>query len=295
MSTVAAPADRRFRRAHVKPARKARRRIGRVLPLFACALAVPAVLYGGYRGWSAVIHARFLQIDRITVRGNERLSQGQVQSTLHDLIGQSLLGTDLSQWRQTLLSSNWVRDAALRRVFPSTVEVLVWERRPIGIGRLNGVDEMYLVDERGVVIDEYGPQYADLDLPIIDGLAPTQGPDGVLADPERAELASRVIADLNVMPDVGRRLSQIDVSDPRNAAVILAGDTAVIELGDDQFLSRLQSYLELASGLRSRVPEIDRADTRFENRIYVRPAGNVAKKTGTAAPAIAGRGSSTRR
>ena len=62
-----------------------------------------------------------------------------------------------------------MRDAALRRSLPSTVEVVVSERQPIGIGRING--ELYLVDERGVVIDQYGPQYADLDLPIIDGLA----------------------------------------------------------------------------------------------------------------------------
>ncbi len=49
---------------------------------------------------------------------------------------------------------------------------MVVERQPIGIGRING--EMYLVDEHGVVIDQYGPQYADLDLPIVDGLAAAQ-------------------------------------------------------------------------------------------------------------------------
>ena len=51
---------------------------------------------------------------------------------------------------------------------PATVEVVVWERQPIGIGRIH--DETYLVDERGVVIDQYGPQYADLDLPVIGDL-----------------------------------------------------------------------------------------------------------------------------
>ena len=36
---------------------------------------------------------------------------------------------------------------------------------------------MYLVDERGVIIDQYGPQYADLDLPIVDGLSAAPGDD----------------------------------------------------------------------------------------------------------------------
>jgi hypothetical protein len=57
----------------------------------------------------------------------------------------------------------------LRRSLPSTVEVVIAERTPIGVGRMNG--EMYLIDERGVAIDAYGPQYSDFDLPIVDGLA----------------------------------------------------------------------------------------------------------------------------
>ena len=294
MSSVTAPADRRFRRSHVKPGRKAQRWVSRAKPVLGYALAALAVLYGGYRTSSIVTHAHVLQINDITVRGNERLSQGEVRAALNGLIGESLIRTDLNQWRERLLSSLWVRDATIRRSFPSTVDVVVWERRPIGIGRTNG--EMYLVDDRGVVIDQYGPQYADLDLPIIDGLGPSKGSDGSLDDQARAELAARVIAALSAKPDVARRLSQVDVNDPRNAAVILAGDPAVIALGDDQFLGRLQGYLELASGLRSRVPEIDHVDARFENRIYVRPAGKLEKKAERAAPAIAGRGDgSTRR
>jgi len=46
----------------------------------------------------------------------------------------------------------------------------------------------------------------------------------------------------------------------------------VISLGEDQFLHRLQSYLELAPALRERVPDIDYVDLRFDERIYVRPA-----------------------
>ena len=88
---------------------------------------------------------------------------------LSGLRGESLVWTDLDRWRQRLLASPWVRDAALRRSLPSTVEVVVWERQPIGIGRLN--DGMYLVDDRGAIIDQYGPRYADLDLPIVDGLS----------------------------------------------------------------------------------------------------------------------------
>jgi cell division septal protein FtsQ len=162
-----------------------------------------------------------------------------------------------------------VRDAALRRSLPSTVEVMVLEREPIGIGRIN--TDMYLVDDRGVVIDQYGPQYADLDLPIIDGLSTAPGETGAMTDQPRAELAARVIAAVKTKPDILRRLSQVDVSDVHNASVILAGDPAVIFVGEDQFLPRLQSYLQLAQALHERVSDIDYVDLRFDDRIYVRP------------------------
>jgi cell division protein FtsQ len=275
MSPVAAATDRRFRRAHVKPGRRRRSWRAWVRPILRYGLAGLVVALGLYRGSAAAAHAHVLQIDRIEVRGNEHLSKGEVLAVLTGLRGQSLLWTDLGRWRARLLSSPWVRDAALRRSLPSTVEVFVTERQPIGIGRIDG--RMYLIDERGVIIDEYGLQYAEFDLPIIDGLAAVPAEGGSLTDESRAELASRVVGALKAEPAIARRLSQIDVSDQHNAMVILSGDPAVIHLGEDQFLVRLDSYLDLASTLRERVANIESVDLRFDDRIYVRPAVVPAK------------------
>jgi cell division septal protein FtsQ len=283
VSAVAAPADRRFRRAHVKPSRRRRNWRAVVAPAIRYGVASVVVAFALYRGARVSANAHLLKVDRIVVHGNERLSRGEVLAVLSGLRGESLLWTDLDAWRRRLLASPWVRDAALRRSLPSTVEVVVSERQPIGIARING-GEMYLVDERGVIIDQYGPQYADFDLPIIDGLETTAGravsatsgsgsgaPDS-LTDERRAELAARLMASLRARPQVARRVSQIDVTDLHNATVILGGDPALIQLGEDQFLPRLQSYLDLAAALRERVPDIDYVDLRFDDRIYVRPA-----------------------
>jgi cell division septal protein FtsQ len=53
--------------------------------------------------------------------------------------------------------------------------------------------------------------------------------------------------------------------------LLLDGDTALLHLGDDEFLERLQSYVDLAPALRERVPDIDYVDLRFDSRVYVRP------------------------
>ena len=270
MSAIAAPADRRFRRAHIRPSRKRRKWQAVVVPIVRLALMTLIVGYAAYRGSLAVAHARVLQVDRVVVRGNQRMSTGDVMAALAGLRGENLIWTDLSRWHTRLLASPWVRDAVLRRSFPSTIEVLVWERLPIGVARLG--QDMYLVDEHGLLIDHYGPQYADLDLPIIDGLSRAPLPLGSTTDEGRADLAARVLAALRPKPVIARRVSQIDVSDARDATVILEGDPATVHLGTEQFLTRLESYLGLAATLRERVPDIDSVDLRFDDRIYVRPA-----------------------
>src|SRR4051812_28762724 len=151
MSTVAAPADRRFRRSHVKPGRKRRGWRSLVQPSVRYGLVALVVAYGLYRASALAARAHVLRIDHVAITGNDRMSKGEVLAVLGGLTGESLLTTDLERWRTRLLASPWVRDAALRRSLPSTMEVVIWERRPAAIGRLNS--DMYLIDDRGMLID----------------------------------------------------------------------------------------------------------------------------------------------
>jgi cell division septal protein FtsQ len=154
-------------------------------------------------------------------------------------------------------------------MLPSQIEVTISERRPMAIARLG--KSLYLVDALGNVIDEYGPTYSDLDLPIVDGLGSRPADSDGAVDARRAQLASRVISSLETRPDVAKRVSQIDVSDVHDAVVMLEGDPAMLRLGEQDFADRIQGYLDLAPTLRERVTEIDYVDLRFGERLYVRP------------------------
>jgi cell division septal protein FtsQ len=206
------------------------------------------------------------------------LSTGEVLSLVEGLRGQNILVVKLDAWQQKLLSSPWVEHATIRRVLPSTVEISIHERRPMGIGRLGTA--MYLIDPKGVIIDEYGPAYADVDLPIIDGIAASPRDGGSIVDVTRAEFAGRVIGAFAVRPEIASRVSQIDVADLHDAVVILDGDAALLHLGDTEFAERLQQYIDLAPALHERLAGIDYVDLRFDERMYVRPpkAGARAKQ-----------------
>ncbi len=273
--TVKAPSERNFRRPSAKGGKRKRIRPRLSWNVVRRALSVLLLVFGVYQSIAFAFTTPLLRVTRINVHGNVRLSSGEVQALVEDLRGSSILRVDLDAFRQRLVESPWVADVGLRRVLPSTVEIFISERRPVGLCRMG--PELYLVDETGTVIDQFGPQYSEFDLPIIDGLvqpSPKGGPAKATIDVGRAELASRVIAALSRSQQIGSRLSEVDVADAHDAVVLLDGDPALLHLGDDKFLERVQSYLELSPALRERVTEIDYVELRFDPRVYVRPAGD---------------------
>jgi cell division septal protein FtsQ len=266
---VKAPSDKRFRRARVQPPRKRRSWRRLVAPALRGALAVAIVGYAAFRGVALVTAAPALNVSAITVHGVRQLPAREVIDRVRGLRGQNIVTADLERWRAELLKWAWVREASFRRVLPSTVEIVIAEREPIGIGRLG--DRLYLVSGDGMILDPYTTRYADYELPIIDGLhvGPTRA--GLLVDDVRAGLAARVIHGVGRHRDLAGRLAQVDVSDDEDAVVMLDDDSARVHLGHEQFAERLRAYLELAPTLRTRVRAIDYVDLRYDARVFVRP------------------------
>ena len=274
--TVRAATERNFRRAKVTPVKRRGVRRWLTWRLVGKAAAAVLVVYAGYRACDLALNSSALQVRRVVIRGNVRLSTGEIHALVDGLAGSSILTADLSVYRRRLLDSPWVERVAMRRLLPSTVEVFVSERRPIGVSRLRG--QPYLIDRHGTIIDEFGPQYADFDLPIVDGLVRAPGTGDSSIDEARAELAARVIDALAGRKELAARVSQIDVSDAHDAVVLLDDDAALLHLGEEQFAERLQYYIEIAPALRNNVQGMDYVDLRFGERVYVRPAATAGRK-----------------
>ncbi len=274
--SVKAAAEKNFRRAKVTPVKRRGARRWITWRLARTLAGAALVVYAGYRACDLVVNASALQVRKVVIRGNVRLSTGEIHALVHGLAGSSILTADLDGHRRRLLDSPWVEQVAMRRLLPSTVEIFVSERRPIGVSRLRG--QLYLVDRHGTIIDEFGPQYSDFDLPIVDGLVRAPGSRDSAIDETRAELAARVIDALAGHPDLAARVSQIDVSDAHNAVVLLDDDAALLHLGEEQFAERLRYYVEIAPALRNTVREMDYVDLRFGERVYVRPAATAGRK-----------------
>ena len=268
---VRAPADKRFHRSHIKPSRRRSiwqqvRRLGRTVVLLVL------VGYALHRATDWVLTTSMLAINKIEVEGLSRFSEGEFNALVSLLHGQNILTIDLDGWRNRLTASPWVKDVEFRRVMPSTIQIVVSEKMPVGVGRFG--ERLYLIDEQGVVIDEHGPQYGDFDLPIVDNLFVHLDHGQPVIDLDRKKMHSRFIEDFERRPELLRRVSQIDVADPDDVAVLLDGDRVHLHLGNVRFADRIHKYLEMIDVIREHVPEIDYVDLRYGNRVYVGPTAS---------------------
>ncbi|HEX7779647.1 MAG TPA: cell division protein FtsQ/DivIB, partial [Vicinamibacterales bacterium] len=132
--------------------------------------------------------------------------------------------------------------------------------------------QLYLVDSAGVIMDEFGPQYRDFDLPIVDGLV-TASRGGPVTDADRVHLTGRFFDALGARPDLRRRVSQVDVSNARDLVAILDSEPAALHLGDARFVERLTTYFEISQALHDQFTDLDYVDLRFDERVFVRPHG----------------------
>jgi len=263
---IAAPTDRRFRRPDIRPDR---RRLVRATWRFARWIG-PSLVVALMALWlgQVLMASGWLQVQHIVIRGHHRLSTTEVEDLLRGLRQENILRVALDGYRQRLLESRWIERATFSRVLPTTIDVEIVERTPMAIARLGR--QLYLVDVAGVIIAEYGPEYRDFDLPIVDGLVSSPASRDPVVDADRVRLTGQLLAAFDGRPELQSRLSQVNVSNTRDAVVMLDDDPTWLHLGDQRFIERLTTYLDLAPTLRERFDEIDAVDLRFDERVFVR-------------------------
>ena len=158
---------------------------------------------------------------------------GEVLALLDGLRGQNILSVDLDELADAAArarrGSRRARCAASCR---RTFDVVVRERRPMGIGRARQRALPGRSSTAWSSTSTARPTH-DLDLPVIDGLA-------VAAAARHAAGRRAAARALVAAPDRRRRrrsaglarVSQIDVRDAHDAVVMLDGDTVMLRLGD---------------------------------------------------------------
>jgi cell division protein FtsQ len=179
----------------------------------------------------------------LVVTGAERIDELDLRKLFAGDHGKSLLEIPMAERQAAVVETAWVSRARVVRLWPNRIWVDVVERRPVAYVRVEeggGSLRVKLIDSEGVLLEPIAG--AQLELPILDGI------DRSMARPEREKrirLFERMMAELDSEePQLSGRVSQVDVSDPKNAKVVVLheGDVIELELGDELFRHRFEIF-----------------------------------------------------
>ena len=183
-------------------------------------------------------------------------------------LGKSVFQVPLAERRRHLLAVDWIRSAAVVRVWPDRIVVTIGERTPVAFAKLPIAGSirhwMALIDADGVLLTI--PPHVRFRLPVLSGIGEEQ------TDEERR---MRVQVMQHLLSDLGpqsKDISEVDAASTRDLRVIAeAGGRAVeLELGDQHYRARYLNFLNHYEEIRRHSESASLFDLRIDDRISAR-------------------------
>lgn len=194
----------------------------------------------------------------LRIEGAHYASRSRILRVFAADFGRSIFLIPLAERRRRLLGLDWVEDASVSRVWPDQIIVRVKERRPVAFVN---TPTPRMVDAFGVLLDV--PPGSRFAFPVLTGAREEQ--------PER-ERGLRVRRMMRFLEDLGsnaKYVSEVDITTPENVVLIARIEGRAVELlmGDANFGSRFQNFLNHYPEIRKRSGEVDAFDLRLDDRI----------------------------
>jgi cell division protein FtsQ len=201
----------------------------------------------------------------LSMEGLAHTSRSRVLATFKDDFGRSVFLVPIAERRRRLLAVDWVEDASIARIWPNRVTVRIKERTPAAFVNLSipGTrgSRVLLIDAEGVLLDQ--PAQSHFTFPVLSGVTEEQ------TEPERRQRVQAMKRLLNELGTLGKDVSEVNASAPENLIVVAQIEGRAIELimGNQNFLGRMQSFLDHYPEIRRQSPNVKAFDLRLDDRI----------------------------
>ncbi|MBZ9741680.1 MULTISPECIES: cell division protein FtsQ/DivIB [unclassified Mesorhizobium] len=226
--------------------------------IMSAVLLASSVAYGSYIGGHAdgiiqSITARTgFAVDQVKVVGNRQTSEIDILDRLELDGWTSLIGFDAEAARERIATLPWIEVAAVRKVYPHTLEVRVEEREAFALWQQGS--DLSVIEKDGAIIAPFSGGKQVL-LPLLIGTgAPAKAPDFMAKIEQYPDLASRIKGYIRV----GER--RWDLKLDNGITIKLPEDD------EDQALAELVK-MDHDKGLLSR--DIAAVDMRLSDRLVV--------------------------
>jgi cell division protein FtsQ len=210
--------------------------------------------------------------DQIELLGNHTVARDAVVNVFYPDREHSVLTIPLNKRRSQIEQIGWVESASVQRILPNRLRVEVTERIPIAFVRNGG--EISLIDAHGVILDRRADQ--DMRFPIISGVSDSLPRD---ERERRMQTYQELIRALDVVhAGSSDLLSEVDLSNPKNVRIVMAGIPGVsatqavnIKFGGGDFVSKYRMLVENFAQWQANAGCVHSVDLQFTRQVVLNP------------------------
>ncbi len=224
-------------------------------------LLVAAVFLGFARGYLFLITTSEFNVRTTRVVASRDFVAADVRALADPSRLGNLLAVDIGNLKSLIESHPWVRQARLRKIFPSELRVEITEREPAAV--LKSGDDCFVVAEDGVVLGR-SASAEDLGLPVLVDAGNFQD-----LYHEKLALAWECLKLLTA--DETSAIEALDVSRLDSPGLFIKGLPTRIILGRERFSEKLREYLSNREAWESEEGPLEYVDLRFDDRVYLKP------------------------
>ena len=255
---------RALREGPPRPRPTRTRRLLRVLRVAGVLVLLAGLAHLPWGAW----RRRVAAISAVEVQGAEYLDPRRVTEFSGVRPGGDLLALDLDRARQDLLRHARIADARVTRRGLTGVNIRIVERRPVLLVRHGTPWEL---DAGGVLLAPFADG-AVADVPLLTGPDFASYPEGALIRTVQVRRGLEWVRALSSRElQLGGRISEIDVSDPRGTALLLMTGTRVLSPAWPPGVRTLSALRVVLADLEKRGTTAQEVDLRFEDQVIVRP------------------------
>ena len=190
-------------------------------------------------------------------------------------IDRNVFFVPLEQRKKQLEQIPWVQSAAIMRLWPNRIKIVVTERTPVAFVEVNSRIEM--IDANGVIMDMPANQ-GHYSFPVILGITDN---DPLSVRAARMKIYTRFIQELDSGgAHYSADISDVDLSDPDDlrATVTDPHGAVLVHLGSSNFLEHFKVYVAHVQDWRAQFQHLESVDLRYDHQVIVNPDSSAPPK-----------------
>ena len=208
-------------------------------------------------------------VNATNIQGTNFFDKSIIEEKNQKIISNNILRSDLKKYKEEILELDHIKDCKISRQFPSTVNIVIYEREPIAL--INS-DELIILDSEGFCLPV---EYCDLSLPILSNFKtnPELYPKGFRT------ASNNVITSVKLMKytkdnysKIYDKISEFVFNEDSEYEVILKNGKTRIMLGKNKLSTKikyLNSFDQAFDGAKE-ITDYRYIDLRFNKQVIVK-------------------------